>query len=89
MHALDYLTFGARKTPKGITEECDKYCKRNSDYGGGLYNGIRFHDREVLKGYNEARAWLEEHDRGDYDNLACKYKESGRTYWLVKIEYHC
>ena len=87
MHQIEFLTFGPRKSEKTITKECAKYADRNGDYKGQI-TGIRFSDMPPMKTYQNAVEWIESHDRGWYDCLAIKYKEKGRLYWLVKIEFH-
>lgn len=87
MHAIEYLTFGSRKSPKTIAKECGEYADRNGDYKGQARD-IRFRDY-IFKNYQEAVDWIDKSDRGWYDCIAVQYMEKRRKYWLVKIEYHC
>lgn len=87
MHEIRYLTFGARMTPTGVQRECDKVAKRDGEYHCGLYRPVRF-PNVICKNEDEAMKYIEEHDDGDYDCLAIKYKEHRKTRWLAKIEYH-
>lgn len=87
MHAIHHLEFTSRKGAKTIQKECARIADANGDYKGQV-SAIRFVDR-VLKNRDEAEKWIEQNDRGWYDNLAIKFKDGGRVTWLVKIEYHC
>lgn len=87
MHRLEYLEFSTRKSEKTIIKECARLADREGDYKGQI-RSIRFTDK-ILKGYENARAWIENNDAGWYDNLAIKYIENGKKHWLVKIEFHC
>lgn len=87
MHALRTLEFTSRKSTKTILKECQKIADEDGDYKGQI-EYIRFKD-QVLKNRKQAEEWIELNDKGWYDNLAIKFKDGGKTTWLVKIEYHC
>ena len=77
-HNKEYRTYTERKSEKAITDEINAYVKkatwRECGGGGGLYGRIRFIDK-VMPDYDSAYEYISQNDRGDYDNLAVKYKE--------------
>ena len=87
MHAIEFIDFSTRKQQKTILKECKQIADANGDYPGQI-DGIRFRD-VVLDSRKEAEDWIDEHDKGWYDNLAIKFKDGKKVLWLVKIEYHC
>ena len=86
MHEIHYRRFPVKKTLGAIQKECDKEAVEYGDYHHKL-DPIRFKDR-VCKDENEARSWIEQNDSGWYDQLAIKFKEGRKIFWLVKYEYH-
>ena len=88
MHQIEMRTYPCRTSTKKINKECTLHAKYEGDSHSGLYTPIRFIDK-VLKNYDEACKYIEEHDGGWYDSLAIKYKEGRKIYWLVKYEFHC
>lgn len=75
MHEIRHLYFDENVSKEKISAECNEVAKQHSDCHGSLYNSIRFFDK-VCDTYDEARAFIESHDRNDYDNIAVKYKET-------------
>ena len=86
-HAVEYHDFDSKTPEKRILLECALIADEEGDYEGQI-GAIRFADT-ICKNREEAHKWIEEHDRGWYDQLAVKYKEGRSVNWLVKIEYHC
>lgn len=88
MHAIDYNDYKATTDKGTIQADCDYIAEERGDYHCGLDMPIRFNNI-TLGSRDDAMTWIEEHDRGFYDNLAVKYKDGEGEWWLVKIEYHC
>jgi len=88
MHAIEKWTFPTKTTKKQIEKACNQRAIEDGDYHHGLDGGIRFNDT-VLPNIKAAEAWIEVNDRGWYDNLAIRFKEGRKIFWLVKFEYHC
>lgn len=87
MHQIMVMVYPSKKTKGAILKECNKIAEREGDYHHRLDGGIRFNDT-VLKNEEEAGKWIEDHDRGWYDNLAVRFKEGRKINWLVKFEFH-
>ena len=86
-HNREYRTYTERKSEKAITEEINSYVKQATwrEGGGGLYGRIRFIDK-VFPDYDSAYQYIQQNDRGDYDNLAVKYREVPRGKSTKKLE---
>lgn len=90
-HAIEYPSYKTSMSKRDITIEINEYVSEESDSHGGLYNRIRWYDSPICKNYDEAQKFLEEHDNGNYDNLAVQYYASNnkdlstsRKYQLLK-----
>lgn len=75
MHEIRHLYFDGNISKEEISDKCNEIAKQSGEYHHSLYNRIRFFDR-VCDTYNEAIAFIENHDRNDYDNIAVKYRET-------------
>ena len=75
MHNIEYFTYKENVDKKKVISYLNDYVARQDRQEGcsGLYRDIRWLDVECDT-YEEAIKYIENHDRGDYDNLAVKYK---------------
>ena len=74
-HNIEYYSYPITKNQKAIESELQAYAVRKTyeEGGGGLPCSIRWIDR-VCDDYESAKAFIEAHDKGWYDQLAVKYK---------------
>lgn len=75
MHNIEYRSYDEKVNKDKVKRELDDYVAHEDWKEGcsGLYNGIRWLDI-MFGSYDEAQEYIEKHDRGDYDNLAVKYR---------------
>ena len=90
MHNIRYERYENSVSRKKVQKSWDLYVAEEDYQEGacGLPNPIRWIETPVLKNYDEARKYIEDHDRNWYDCLAVRYKEGRKMFWLVKVEYH-
>ena len=74
MHEIHYASYKENVNRRKVEDEWDEICEREIDSGGGLYNHIRWIENGISDSYDEAQKRIENLDRGDYDQLAVKYK---------------
>ena len=88
-HNIRHFDYHCSRSQRQIQKRLDNFvaCADYEEGAVGLPQPIRWIDR-VCKNREEAEEYIESHDRGWYDCLAVKYKQSRKIYWLVKIEYH-
>ena len=75
-HNIEHYTYKENVSKKKIQAELDNYVKHCTwQEGGSGTGGIRWIDHVVCKNYEEAKEYIEKHDRGWYDCLAVRYYE--------------
>lgn len=73
MHNIEYYSYKETEDKKAIQTELDDYVEHATwEEGGSTTGGIRWIDH-VCRSYDEAKKYIEEHDKGWYDCLAVKY----------------
>lgn len=80
-HEVEYYTYKDKKLDKNkVQRNLEAYVERRCwEEGGGLSRNIRWINEEC-EDYEDAQKYIEEHDKGWYDQLAVKY----RNYSNVK-----
>lgn len=75
MHNIQYYDFKENVDKRKAENEINDFVSHETweEGGGGLYKGIRWLNY-VADDYDSAIEYIESHDRGDYDNLAVKYR---------------
>lgn len=88
-HNIRFFDYHCSRSQRQVQKSLDNYvaCEDYEEGATGLPQPIRWIDH-LCKNRDEATEYIASHDRGWYDCLAVKYKESRKIYWLVKIEYH-
>lgn len=83
MHNIEYFTYKENVDRRKVVNSLNDYVAHQDwqEGCGGLYRDIRWLEVE-LGTYEDAIKYIESHDRGDYDNLAVKYK----SYANVEIK---
>lgn len=74
-HCIHYSSYPVETNLSAITADMNDRARYDSDTHGGLVSKIRFID-VVCKDEEEARNYIQSHDKGWYDQLAVKYNES-------------
>lgn len=77
-HIMENRIYSATTKKEQIMAELREYVEMKCFEEGGSLNDIRFNDI-ILDDYNEAERWIKEHDRGDYDQLAVKFRKYNDT----------
>jgi len=77
-HEIQYFDYSITTDKKRIETELNDYARHATwqEGGSGLYSSIRWIDK-IFETYSEAQQYIDRNDRGDYDQLAVKYKEYG------------
>jgi predicted Zn-ribbon and HTH transcriptional regulator len=78
-HNIQYFTYKEDVNRKRVQAELDNYVAHEDWEEGctGLYSPIRWIEHcGVLNSYDEALEYIKRHDKGWYDCLAVRYKES-------------
>lgn len=71
MHNIEYITLKENCDRKRVYESLARMAEEDGD---GLYRGIDWYEKvEPLESYEKASNWIENHDNGDYQNLAVRY----------------
>ena len=89
MHMICKHVYSCHDSKKKIEKEENWYAMQEGDYHNGLGSPIRFCENVILKNYDEADKWIDDHDNGWYDCLAVQFKDGRKKMWLVKTEFHC
>lgn len=87
-HSINYVDYHCSTSEAAILKDVNRWAfdpRETSGYHGNL----KFHRDVVCKTREEAQKWIEDHDKGWYDDHAVFYKDGRKKYWLCKIEYHC
>lgn len=86
-HNIEHYTYSLKKSKESIQKELDAYARKATWQEGGndLGQNIRFYDK-VMPDYDSAVEFLEQNDRGWYDQLAVKYKEMPRGKSTKKLD---
>ena len=76
MHAIDYITVNKKSEIMKTANEyaywnVDPYENESRIYHGGM----TIHDYPICESYEEAHKFIENHDRGFYDDHAVQYKD--------------
>lgn len=87
MHEIRHLVFSGRYEKNRLYNECNRIHKSNCEYHTAL-EFLRTPTTTVFQSRAEAEKFIEEHDNGFYDQIAVKFKDKTKTFWLAKIEYH-
>lgn len=87
MHNIQYLEFPCRTSETAILKYVNKFAYDPHETSG-YHGGLHFHRDVICKNRDEAREWIENHDRGWYDDHAVFFKDGRKKNWLVKIEWH-
>lgn len=77
-HTVEHRIYSVTTKEKQIMAELREYVEMKCFEEGGSLDDIRFNDI-ILDDYNEAERWIKEHDRGDYDQLAVKFRKYNDT----------
>lgn len=86
-HNIQYYTYPVNTSKEKIESELQEYAQKATwqEGGGGLHSPIRFVDR-IMANYDEAKEFLENNDRGFYDQLAVKFKQIPKGKTTKKID---
>lgn len=86
-HNIQYFTFTERKSTKAINTELNEYVRKATwnEGGHGIDGGIRFIDK-VLPDYQAACDFIEKNDRGWYDCLAVKFKDTPKDKSTKRLD---
>lgn len=76
MHNIEYFDYKENIDQRKVINEVADYINRNGEYGG---EDIRWCRETICSDRDEAKKWIEEHDKGWYDQLAVKYYSSINT----------
>ena len=87
-HAIRYLTYHCSVSEKQILKDINSFAY-DPEETSGYHGNLKFHKDIVCKNYEEAKAKIEELDRGWYDDHCVMYKDGRKKYYLVKVEWHC
>lgn len=87
-HAVGYLTYPCKTSERQILKDLNTFAFDPQETSG-YHGNLKFHRDIICKNEAEARAKIEELDKGWYDDHAVFFKEGRRKNWLVKYEYHC
>lgn len=76
MHNIEHYTYSEDVDKKKVENELNSYVSHQTyqESGSGLYSRIRWIDI-VCDNYSKAKQYIEDHDKGWYDQLAVKYRE--------------
>ncbi len=86
-HCLSTRAFGAELTKDEILSYINEEVCEESDYHGGLYKPVRWYDgAKPFPDADGARAFLEDEDRGDYDQLAVRFYEPAERVSSEKLK---
>lgn len=85
MHNIEYRSYDEKVNKDKVKKDIDHFVAMEDWQEGcsGLLNGIRWIDM-TFASYNDARDYIEAHDRGHYDNLAVKYRVADNDILKVK-----
>lgn len=86
-HYIGETVYPIKVSKKQIERDCSRVAEYEGDYEQKIT--FRWMDTMTLPNYEEARKWVEAHDRGWYDNLAVRYKKGRQIWWYCKYEFHC
>lgn len=87
-HCVDYVTYHCSVSEKQILKDLNSFAYDPQE-SSGYHGDLKFHRDIVCKNIEEARAKINELDKGWYDDHAVMFKDGRKKYWLVKYEYHC
>lgn len=83
MHNIEYWSFDEKCNRNEVMADIEEYAERNGD---GYSGPVKWHDEvKPLKNYDEAEKWIQEHDRGWYDDHAVRYFDNSQVV-TKKIE---
>lgn len=85
MHNIEYRTYNEKVDKDNVKKDIDHFVAMEDWREGcsGLYHGIRWIDM-TFASYDDAQGYIEDHDRGDYDNLAVKYRVADNDILKIK-----
>lgn len=87
MHAVEYLTVGKKSEIMPAAAEFAFYnTDRGENPGGGYHGRMTVHDSPVCESYEEAKAFIEDHDNGWYDDHAVRYKDKSKLKPTKQME---
>lgn len=77
-HEVIYRDFAVTTKKKDIENELNDYVHHVTwqEGGGGLARPIRWYDNSICDDYESASEFLHDEDKGWYDQLAVKYRET-------------
>lgn len=80
-HCIEYRDFPISKNPTTeILAELDEYTTRHGDWGCGLPNDIRWlYSVTPFDCWDDAVEYMDRVDRGDYDQIAVRYRAIPRN----------
>lgn len=80
-HQIQYQDYPENINRKSVQAEWDHYAAMEcwQENGSGLYNDIRWIKSVICNTYEEAYEYIEQHDKGWYDQLAVRYKVPKRV----------
>jgi len=79
MHNIEHHVYPEKVDKKKVFEELNSYVEHECWQEGGSLDRIRWEEYPILESQKEAEKWIEEHDRGWYDNLAVRFKKPIRV----------
>lgn len=86
-HMIEHFSYKESINKKSILNELDDYMRKATwQSGGDSLNMIRWYDNTICPDYDSAIQFLEENDRGWYDNLAVKYKKLDNSKSSKKLD---
>lgn len=86
-HAIEYFTTDKRSNIMNVANEFAFYNTDRGENPGGSYHGnMTIHDTPICESYDEAVQFIEEHDRGWYDDHAVQYKDKSRLKPTKQME---
>lgn len=88
MHEVRFRSYHCSMSKNQIMKDINSFAY-DPQKSNGYHGNMKFHDDIVCKNMDEARAKLEQLDKGWYDDHAVFYKDGRKKYWLCKIEWHC
>lgn len=76
-HAIGYYTCKNRDEIWGICADfANENVDRLEDPFGSYHGGMTINDDIILNSYNEAKDWIESHQRRDYDDRAVRFRQN-------------
>lgn len=85
-HCICTAEYPIKVSKRQIERDCSRVAEYEGDYEQKVT--VRWIDTLTFKNRDEAKKYIDTHDRGWYDNLAVRFKDGRKVLWLVKYEFH-